>query len=892
MASNAKKLLRLSKSRVNGEREILKSLRSQVKTDPDNVMELSKAALILIKQCDKDMIGLKLVDEIFNDMIEGSTFSSEEQKLGLLMKGFKPISHKGIFHILKKRYGKTEGSEFETNECLVVMTHVTLPNDRSGLPHKFPPLKMKILSTVNHLQFEIFGESSVLFALFCLKTILQSYLKQLPEKIEHCYKSPTNRDDDNLVTSEESIEDTDSTSQDTMSSEGGKSPSPIFHSRQKSATTPAKPVGELFKELEMSPSPPPSIDSPVKYMLTPTQSPARPSVPTPTLSLSSPSISPPQVPRTPAIATSPSAIPTTDNKKTKMNKEVAIAECLECALNRISNSIESIAKQKVVLCFECSLQCFDLPDPILTFSTNLYKIICRTEILQFDSMQIFKDNLGNIIRSVVSKLEGGAPVLFCKLMQFFSYGTHVDKDRLASVSRTVLGFCCTEEFGDVFIRDRQARRKIFGYLGQTGSFFAFMCITECLYLMFTKGLDMQKVLPSNLQFIIDMFREVQSISDDLEYHDFVSEVSRSIIQTVYKNELIDFYEITKKTFKLGNETLEIVSDNMVYIDKLNSRLFHFLYLGDSYYSEPIPTNSLIFSEDLKQVSSNRWTFSFENDTIFQRWKIQNSKKDENVQEKADENADELYNDDAQSDSGDGEPDSDYKPLQTVEGGFTIARDDVMKYWDRRPNVKRKFLPGISGKNWPKMYNSPCVVVLGYNRVQEPDSQKRSCNFARIKGTCKVCKSLHLYAVVENPFHEEIMEDDTIKYTPIKDCVFSVTVIGRFHDKADGPPGEPDISNPVHDVKKSTGYHLKGKERELLAKRATKIGIKATYLEQLDFANEGELKQVITNIFSLFSLMLSYFRVIQQVSDPSLLSRWPGESRKRRRKEEKHFMNQY
>ena len=74
------------------------------------------------------------------------------------------------------------------------------------------------------------------------------------------------------------------------------------------------------------------------------------------------------------------------------------------------------------------------------------------------------------------------------------------------------------------------------------------------------------------------------------------------------------------------------------------------------------------------------------------------------------------------------------------------------------------------------------------------------------------------------------------------------VIGRFHDKADGPPGEPDISNPVHDMKKSTGYHLKGKERELLANRATKIGIKATYLEQLDFANEAELRQVKKNNF--------------------------------------------
>ena len=118
-------------------------LRNQVKTDPDNVMELSKAALILRKQCDKDMIGLKLVEEVFNDMIEGSTFSDEEQKLELFMKGFKPISHKGMFQILKKRFGKSEGCEFELNECQVVMTHVTLPNDRSGLPHKFPPLKMK-----------------------------------------------------------------------------------------------------------------------------------------------------------------------------------------------------------------------------------------------------------------------------------------------------------------------------------------------------------------------------------------------------------------------------------------------------------------------------------------------------------------------------------------------------------------------------------------------------------------------------------------------------------------------------------------------------------------------------------------------------------------------------
>ena len=456
MASNAKKLLRLSKSRAIGERDILKNLRDQVKKDPENVMELSKAALVLRKQCNNDMFGVKLVDEIFNDMIEGSTFFAGEQKLELLMKGFKPISHKGIFHILKKRFGKTEGSEFELNECQVVMTHVTLPNDRSGLPQRFPPLKMKVHSTVKHLQFEIFGESSVLFALFCLKTILQSYIKQLPEKIEDCYKSPANKDDDNHVASDEDgINDSDTTSQDTLSSEGRESLSPIFRRRQKSST-PAKP-DKL--DLEMSPSPPPAAPTPAKCMLTPTQSPTRPTVPTPTLILTPRSTSPPRVSITPAsAATVDSAIPT-DKKKT--NIETENVECFECALNKISNSIESFVKQKVVLCFECSLECFDLPDPILTFSTKLYEIICNSELLQFDSMQIFKDNLGNTIETLVSKMEGGAPVLFCKLMHFFSNGTHVDKDRLASVSRTLMGFCCTEEFGDVFIRDRQARRKMF-----------------------------------------------------------------------------------------------------------------------------------------------------------------------------------------------------------------------------------------------------------------------------------------------------------------------------------------------------------------------------------------------------------------------------------------------
>ena len=172
MVSKSKKILGLIQSREFGERDILKSFRNKVKSDQKNLMELSEAALTLMKMYEKESIGLKLVDEIYNDMIEGSNLSADNQKVELFLRGFKPISHKGIFAILKKKYGKNEGCSFELNDCEIVLTHVTLPNDRSGLPHKFPPLKIKIHSTINHVKFDLCGESAVLFVLFYLKTIL------------------------------------------------------------------------------------------------------------------------------------------------------------------------------------------------------------------------------------------------------------------------------------------------------------------------------------------------------------------------------------------------------------------------------------------------------------------------------------------------------------------------------------------------------------------------------------------------------------------------------------------------------------------------------------------------------------------------------------------------
>jgi hypothetical protein len=68
----------------------------------------------LMKGIVKPRIGLKLSEEIFKDLVDGSIFLRE--KIVLCLKGFKTLCHQGFFDILKKKYGKMDGSRFEKIE--------------------------------------------------------------------------------------------------------------------------------------------------------------------------------------------------------------------------------------------------------------------------------------------------------------------------------------------------------------------------------------------------------------------------------------------------------------------------------------------------------------------------------------------------------------------------------------------------------------------------------------------------------------------------------------------------------------------------------------------------------------------------------------------------------
>ena len=713
MVSKSRRILGLTQSDQFGEKEILKNFRMKVKSDPDRVMELGEAGLDLMKLYRKDMIGLKLLDEVFNDMIEGSIFSADDQTVQLFMRGFKPIAHKGVFAILKKKFGKIIGCSFERNNCEVVLDCLTLPNDRSGSAHKFPPVKIKVNSTINNLIFEFGGESACLFVLFHLKSIIQTFLKQLPEKIEKCYKSPKADRKSHLPRKHDTSGSESSKSQGTKSSsEDEKSPSPILKSTRGPRRAPHAP----------------STSPPSDHAAPPGKSP---------------------------VSSQDTVIIEDEDTVIIEDEDQKQVDCVVCALKKLN--LKQIAEVNVIIDLKCSKECLQSGESLENFVSQLCEIICTMNLPDFDSMPIFRENLKNIIEKIIDKMTLGAPGFYCAMLRLFSDFAPHDKDRLAIISREVLELCLTDEFGNVLKEDREARRNLFHYIRKTGSYFAFQSIVESFHKMFRRKVDLMTILPQDLRYIIEMFKDVPAFKDDfLAYHDFIGEISRSIITKVLANEFIDFSEISKKEFKNGDECLEIVDDNFIYVDKLNSQLYHFLYLGGSVFAEPIAFKNLVFNEELKLVSSPKWNFYLENETIIQNLKIIKGKVESegstNINEvNLSENASDQYS------SSDSDSEAGNKGVQVVNARFTILKDDVMKYWDGRPNVRRKFLAGECGSVWPKMYNSPCVVVMGYNYVKLPGSQKRMSNFAKLKGKCKLCEATHNFEISESPFQETIRE---------------------------------------------------------------------------------------------------------------------------------------
>ena len=848
---------------------ILKCYRKKINESPNQIKKFSESAWELMQSCNKSFTGMKLSEEVFYDMLRNGKV--ENGMLTMAIRGFRPLSHNGIFTILKKKFGKLQGSIFDPDSCEIPLNFVQLPNDRSGLPHKFPPIKILVSSTTEGINFEIKGQSSILFALFHLKSIIVQFVKQIPGRIEDCYSTPG-----------AALKDKSNTEVNISTSTSSNSSNSLCYKATPDATLSLSPSS--------LPSPPqvPSISSQPLHCLQLT--PSRKCSQTPQLSPLSHKLSSPSPPSSPVFKTDKTnkrrlmQVGATPTKNTKghspaPNPESTVVDispeipavfkiddtCDDCTIIDFGTKIDAlISEHGFQKNQHCQERCLEYSDSAQFFINQLWKFSCKSRLLDVDSLNLFKQNMKTCVQ-VIEQFPKGAAGFFCQLLDFLGTISLPDQDRFMPLLSSIMDDCFTDQFENVFLAERNARRNLSNYLCKTGSIFCFQEAIKILHKIHTKGLNLKKILPS-FKNIHEVFDTNITIKDDVTYNIFIANASRNILEKGVCNENIEVLKVKRKMFKHGEETLEVDGDKFIYQDKVNSLFYHFILLDNGAFAEKIPCKDLQLLEDFL-LSSPKWNFYLDcNLSVIQGLGIPNkqvpvvsiSEKEERLV--VDDCEGFAYNDDNTNDGvvhddekdldesgpdGDSDDDDDdgsdgeRSDIRVAKLDLIIKAADVLQYWDAKPHKRRKFVAGMVGADWPPMYGCPCAVVVDkYNYVQVVGSQKRSSKFGTVRGTCKICSATHLYEIHENPFEETITKDHLIAYKPVKDMEIKVSVVGRFELDEDNMP---DVTKPKHDIRKSASLHLKGRAREQIANRATNIGAKSTYLEQLDFANENQIR---------------------------------------------------
>ena len=413
-----------------------------------------------------------------------------------------------------------------------------------------------------------------------------------------------------------------------------------------------------------------------------------------------------------------------------------------------------------------------------------------------------------------------------------------------------------------------AQRNLSKFLFQTGAIQSFHAVIEAFHKMFKLGVDMNLVLPEFLLGLIDDFKTMDKAHKGWAYHEFLNSICRKLIKKCLKDQNLTIIEITKKVYT-KEKNVHFDGQDFLYFDKTQWQIAHFLEVKNKMCCEYFSVDDLIFSKEENTLENEYWKFYLKQKNEFlgsttkpmfeKKAELQGPiKLHEDIDRIDDEDNNEIYenvdnediykdvdkveiHEDVDHNGGQETGENDSRKERShdhdvIETTFVIEKETILKYWKPKSHENRKFDAHLVGAEWPRRYNSVCCIVLEYNRAKKYNSRKRKDNFAKITGICTICTATHEYNIIENPFEEK--EDERgIQYMPKGNMTVNVSVCGQFHHTN----GEPDISKPYHKKENARGKFCKGRERELLGKRAAEIGPVPAYMEQFDKANEKELR---------------------------------------------------
>ena len=606
---------------------------------------LNKKAFLLLTEY-VSLAREKNEDILYAEMMEQAKIDDDDT-IHVELQGLQSVCHKKLCQVLVRKF-KLKMPKKIPNMSINI-ENISIPYNTAGKGQVYPPVQIKSESLATSIKLSITGQSSLIFLIFHLEKILESFLLEIPVKIEDLYTFPSQSstseqaDDQKtqlhgLLESDNEVEIEDKKCEAENAGMGTNEQkdeeedcikSPIIEStRAKLARKAALKVKEpcnnsesnknMYEDMNEDNDSLPDIDlseaiTVNKQMITGVEDMDKNRREDDREDIT-------------ADIDEKNSCSTSVPNDSEFNQHIYVAKddmeedkttdsdkengCSTCALVNIAQNIEILVKdEEITTILPCDTRCMDIEDPLLMLVLQFFTLVSDLSKLNAKTLSTFKKNFKIISKYVLEK-EGGSHKFFCIVLERFIDLNISHKNRVVRLLNEVTKICIggqVHDFENEMSKNNRAKKNLTIFLFETGAIYSIHAVIEAFHKMHKLGVDISSILPERLSGLISDFNKIEEQDNIWAHHSVMNKICRRVITMYLKERNITLLEISSKVYTRQKDVHKYGTD-FIYFDKIQREICHFIQIKNKMCSDCIPVEDLMFSKIENALENEYWKF--------------------------------------------------------------------------------------------------------------------------------------------------------------------------------------------------------------------------------------------------------------------------------------------
>ena len=297
--------------------------------------------------------------------------------------------------------------------------------------------------------------------------------------------------------------------------------------------------------------------------------------------------------------------------------------CIDCAILYISEHMSDLFSKPFSFDkkFDCTFQCLQYENCLETFAMAFSSHLALKNSLNRKNEEIFMSNIILLFDKIISLRNNGRIQLFCFLLVQLDVLEYDERDKLVTIINKISSRFVDfehrkfeEEFKGAF--GANARKSLLRYMANTSHFLALQSVVEFLLVFFKTGIHVDAFLPSDFN-LEKRFENIPEDQASIEYHKNISNITRSLIQNIFKEKAIEIIKLETEEFI--NKDIPAGNDLFLYFNKRGKVFYHLVVFPHSIvYMEEIELATICFDTENRIFSNKQWKFVLKNNFVFSK----------------------------------------------------------------------------------------------------------------------------------------------------------------------------------------------------------------------------------------------------------------------------------